>query len=95
MSSSRSVCRPWRTVWAPGIAPRRSAIAAGVDPVADARPGAVAGKPRSRLSAMAGGPSADDLYEHTYASTGTFKVTLYVVDRSGGMSSVQQIVSVS
>jgi PKD repeat protein len=43
----------------------------------------------------AGGPSADDLYEHTYASTGTFMVTLYVVDQSGGMSSVQQIVSVS
>jgi len=37
---------------------------------------------------LAGGPVASGEYEHTYATAGTYTVTLYVVDDDGSMSYV-------
>ncbi len=41
-----------------------------------------------------GGPSSDGTYAHAYATSGSYAVTLYIIDRFGTMSIVCQIVVV-
>jgi len=38
---------------------------------------------------VAGGPSADGMYQHTYTEPGSYTVILYVIDDMGGLSQVQ------
>jgi PKD repeat protein len=43
---------------------------------------------------VAGGPSVDGAYAHTFTTPGTYTITLYVIDNAGSLAMAQSRVSV-
>jgi len=43
---------------------------------------------------QAGGPSSDNVYSHTFALSGTYTITLYVIDDDGSMARAQSTITV-
>ena len=43
---------------------------------------------------QAGGPSSDNVYSHAFTVSGTYTITLYVIDNDGGMARTQSTVEV-
>ena len=43
---------------------------------------------------QAGGPSSDNVYSHVFAVSGTYTITLYVIDNDGGMAHTQSTIEV-
>ncbi len=43
---------------------------------------------------LAGGPSSDNVYSHTFTVAGSYTITLYVIDNDGSMARAQSTVVV-